>query len=65
VADPRLEDETLAQEIDLLGDVVAAVSELECEGHLSDEQVDAALGVGDESRWAPPQTPNRSEADSA
>lgn len=41
-----LEDETLREEIELLLDVMASVAD--CPGHLTSEQVDAALGLPDE-----------------
>lgn len=42
--EPTLNDEQLEEEIRLVGDLVLAASQ--CEGHLSQEQIDDVLGVG-------------------
>lgn len=41
--DPSLHDEQLEAEIRLVGDLVLAASQ--CEDHLSDDQIDAVLGL--------------------
>ena len=53
--DPSLHDEQLEAEIRLVGDLVLAASQ--CDGHLSDEAIDAVLGL------AP--APNGSSGDAA
>ena len=42
--DPAVSDETLLEEIELVADLVVAVSK--SEGHLSQDEIDEALGLG-------------------